>query len=45
MFECERDAMADAARMRDLDRLADMKGQVGWRNVAEPELARVQRDR
>ena len=45
MLECERDAVADAARMGDLDRLADMEGEVGWRNVAEPELARVQRDR
>jgi hypothetical protein len=45
MFECERDAVADAARMGDLDGLADMKGQVGRRNVAEPEFARVQCDR
>ena len=31
--------------MGDLDGLADMKGQIGRRNVAEPELARVQGDR
>ncbi len=44
-FEGKRDAMADAAGASDLDGLADVKGKIGWRNEAEPQLARVQRDR
>ena len=39
------DAVADAARAGDLDGLADVEGEVGRRNEAEPELARMQRDR
>ena len=45
MLEGERDAVTDAARVGDLDRLTDMEGEVRRRNIAEPELARVQRDR
>ncbi len=45
VFEGKRDAMADAARIGDLDGLADVKGEVRRRNETEPELARVQRDR
>jgi hypothetical protein len=37
--------MADAAGAGDLDGFADVKGKVGRRNEAEPQLARVQRDR
>ena len=37
--------MADAAGASDFDGFADVKGKVGRRNEAEPELARVQRDR
>src|SRR5712691_11700851 len=44
-FEGKRDAMTDAARPGDLDGFADVKGKIGWRNEAEPQLARVQRDR
>src|SRR5215469_1429196 len=44
-FEGKRDAMADAAGARDLDGRADVKGKVGRRNEAEPQLARVQRHR
>jgi hypothetical protein len=41
VLEGEVDAMADAARVGDLDGLTDMEGEVRRRNVAEPELARV----
>ena len=44
-FEGEAYAMADAPRAANLDRLADVKREVGGRNEAEPELTRVQRDR
>jgi hypothetical protein len=37
--------MADAAGAGDLDRRADVEGQVGRRNKPEPEFAGVQRDR
>ena len=44
-LEGERGAVADAARAGDLDGLADVEGEVLGRHQAEPELARMQRDR
>src|SRR5262249_59022374 len=44
-FEGKAYAVADAAGAGDFDGLANMKAEVGGRNEAEPELARVQRDR
>src|SRR6478672_2779090 len=44
-MSCSNASATDAPRMGDLDRLADMEGEVRGRNIAEPELARVQRDR
>jgi hypothetical protein len=44
-FEGKCDAMTDAVGASDFDGFADVKGKVGRRNEAEPQLARVQRDR
>ncbi len=41
-LEGEIDAVADALRAGDLDRLADMEGEIGRRHQPEPQLAGVQ---
>ena len=41
MLECERDPVADAPRMGDLDRLADMEGEVRGRSATTCGSARI----